>query len=257
MSWLLLALMCMALAGGAAAENILFIGNSYTFYNKLPDLFKEVATSAGVAGLQVESATAGGLTFSNHLSRPGTLAQIDKGNWDVVILQGHSTEAARAGVAGSFLKSSAGLYDRIKKSSPKAKVVLYQTWARHADWWLNSTNANVGGRNPAEMQMNTRRGYQLAAAQRPDFVIAPCGDAWELNYKNPDALQLHDKDKTHPGYNGSYLTALVLYATIYHPTNLDIAFGPDKEKKYLQKIAAEAVKSAGQPATAPVAPPRP
>jgi hypothetical protein len=217
-------------------------------FNKLPKVFKEVVASTGVAAPRVEEAAVGGYTFQRHLARPETLAQIDKGNWDVVILQGNSTGAAHPDISENkdFLQGAADLYDRVKKTSPKAKVVLYETWARHADAWKSDkTNKKEIGSNPAEMQANVRKVCGLAAAQRKDFVVAPVGDAWELNYKNPNALRLHRKDNSHPEFNGSYLAALVLYATVYHPESLSVPYHGNlfvTEASYLQEIATEAMK---------------
>ena len=232
----------------AGNPNILFIGNSYTSCNQLPDLFRQVVASTGTAAPCVAAATVGGYTFQRHLARPESLAQIDQGSWDVVILQGESTAAAHPDSADDkdFLQGAGALYDRIKQTSPRARVVLYETWARHADLWKSGNAAArfIGG-NPAEMQANIRKGYGLAAAQRKDFIVAPVGDAWELNYKNPHALRLHRQDNSHPEFNGSYLAALVFYATIYHPGSLNVPYHGSlsvAEAGYLQKIASEAIK---------------
>ena len=97
------------------------------------------------------------------------------------------------------------------------------------------------GDNPAEMQLRIRTWYQRAAAQRKDFIIAPVGDAWELNYKNPNALRLHRSDNSHPQFAGSYLAALVIYATIYHPPKLELSYRgnlTEAEAKHLQNLAS-------------------
>ena len=95
------------------------------------------------------------------------------------------------------------------------------------------------------MQARIRKWHQNAAAQKSDFIIAPVGDAWELNYKNPKAVRLHAADNSHPAFNGSYLAALVIYGTIYFPSDLNVAYHGDlghAETLYLQGIATQATR---------------
>lgn len=247
---LLLAIAWAAFAAEATTPlRILFVGNSYTGVNNLPQIFGELAASAGAAVPEIKAATPGGKTLIEHLHLPATLKLIDEGNWDVVVLQGQSQEAALAeefpNQRTNFLHGAAGLYDRIKTKSPQAQVVLYETWARHADFWKDPKPDQSIGESPAQMQSRIRNWYQRAAAQKKDFIIAPVGDAWELNYKNPNALRLHRADHSHPQFNGSYLAALVIYASVYHPPKLESSYRgnlTEAEAKQLQKIAAGATK---------------
>jgi hypothetical protein len=83
-----------------------------------------------------------------------------------------------------------------------------------------------------------------------DILIAPVGDAWELNYKNPNAVRLHAADNSHPALNGSYLAALVIYGTLYHPPNLNVSFHGNltrAESLYLQTIAMQATHMSSLP----------
>jgi hypothetical protein len=236
-------------APGSASPRVLFIGNSYTGVNNLPQIFRNIAASAGRAPAEVKAATPGGLTLYQHLNSPETLQLIDEGGWDFVIIQAQSQEAAASeqlqDIRYYFLKGAAGLYERVKTNSPRARVVLYQTWARHADYWNDPKADRSIGNTPGEMQARIRKWNQNAAAQKSDFLIAPVGDAWELNYQNPQAVRLHQADNTHPAFNGSYLAALVIYSTIYHPPNLDVSYHGTltrAETLYLQGIATQAAR---------------
>jgi len=233
----------------ASPSRILFVGNSYTSVNNLPAIFKEVVASAGQPPPTIEAATPGGKTLEQHSRLPETLAKIDKGNWDVVIVQGQSQEAAMSEVADnmrtSFLGGAEALFARIRAKSPNAKIVLYETWARHADYWKNPQANTYVGHNATEMQARIRKWYAKIAEGQKNVVVAPVGDAWELNYKNPAAVRLHSKDNSHPAFNGSYLAALVFHAMIYQPATLKVRHTGNirgKEAAYLQKLAAQAVK---------------
>ena len=240
-----------ALAGEADAGRILFIGNSYTGVNRLGDIFRDIAVSGGQPTPLIEAVTPGGMTLAQHLKQPETLAQIDQGNWDVVILQGHSQEAARAesqaGSRAGFLKGAADLCRRIRAKSPMARIVFYETWARHADYWKDAKADTALGANPAEMQARIRKWYRRAAEENHGF-IAPVGDAWELNYRNPRALRLHAMDHSHPAFTGSYLAGLVIFATVYQARPLNIRWRgklDEAEAHYLQELAAQATAKAG------------
>ncbi len=243
-----------AAAPDSASPRVLFIGNSYTGVNNLPQIFHDVAATGGHAPAEIKAVTPGGVTLYQQLNSPDTLKLIDEGNWDIVILQAQSLEAAMSEQSPNwryyFLKGAAGLYDRSKAGSPHAKIILYQTWARHADYWNDPKADRSIGNNPADMQARIRKWHQNAAAQKNDFLIAPVGDAWELNYKNPNPVRLHASDNSHPAFNGSYLAALVIYGTIYHPPNLNVSYYGElshTETIYLQTIAMQATQTRFSP----------
>jgi hypothetical protein len=73
-------------APDSASPRVLFIGNSYTGVNNLPQIFHDVAVSAGHAPAEIKAVTPGGVTLYQQLNSPDTLKAIDEGNWDIVIL---------------------------------------------------------------------------------------------------------------------------------------------------------------------------
>jgi hypothetical protein len=242
-----LGLLCVSVFAASAGEpeRVLFIGNSYTHVNKLPDVFAEVLKSAGLKVPVIKSETPGGQTFKQHLTvQPKSLAAIDEGKWDVVVLQGQSQEPALAEVNPTmrkdFVESAATLCQRIRAKSPQVRIVFYQTWARHADSWTTQGkdyNANVG-KDPAEMQARLRLWYGNVAKAN-DALVAPVGDAWERNYQSKQPYRLHVADNSHPDFKGTYLAALVMYKTIYQPKDLAVAYRgklSEEEAKTLQAL---------------------
>jgi hypothetical protein len=226
-------------------ERVLFIGNSYTSVNKLPEVFVEVVKSAGNKVPVVKSSTPGGQTLKQHLAvQPKTLALIDEGKWDVVILQGQSQEPALAEVSpairADFVDSAAALCQRVRAKSPSVLIVFYQTWARHPDFWSSKgKDANTGlGKDAAEMQARLRLWYGNVAKAN-DALVAPVGDAWARNYQSKQPYRLHVADQSHPDFNGTYLAALVLYKTIYQPKDVAVSYRgklSEAESKALQAI---------------------
>lgn len=227
-----LGLLCLSLLAAYAGEpeRVLFIGNSYTSVNKLPDVFAEVVKSAGYKVPVIKSATPGGQTLKQHLTvQPKSLALIDEGKWDIVVLQGQSQEPALAEVSPAirtdFVDSAAALCQRVRAKSPQVRIVFYQTWARHPDLWSSKgkDGNTAAGKDPAEMQARLRLWYGNVAKAN-DALVAPVGDAWERNYQSKQPYRLHVADNSHPDFNGTYLAALVMYKTIYQPKEVAVSY---------------------------------
>ena len=251
MSWLAALLMIATAAFAGDPQRILFIGNSYTGFNKLPDVFLEVVKSAGRKEPVVKSATPGGQTLHQQLTQAPSLELIAEGGWDVVVLQGQSMEPALAEkdltTREHFVKSAAELCKRIRAKSPKARIFFYETWARHADFWKEKAmvkEAGAIGANPKEMQNRLRRWYDFVAKDNKATVV-PCGDAWELNYASAKPVRLHTKDHSHPEFVGTYLNALIFFGKIYDvkaPTPKWTGKVDEAEAKLMRGYAAQVLK---------------
>lgn len=228
-----------------APRRVLFIGNSYTGVNQLPNVLGEVLRSAGIAGTTIKSNTPGGQTLMQHCTvQPKSLAAIDEGGWDVVVLQGQSQEPAVAevnpAVRADFLGGAQQLCARIRAKSPQARIYFYETWARHPDYWSAKDFNPAVGKDPKEMQARLRQWYG-EAARLCQATVVPAGDAWELNDHEPKPLRLHQKDNSHPEFAGTYLNALLFYRVIWRPTDLKVAYRgklTEADAAYLQGLAA-------------------
>lgn len=217
-SWLAPFLFMTLAAFAEDPQRVLFIGNSYTGVNKLPDVFLEVVKDSGRPAPVVKSSTPGGRTLKQHLGIAGSMKLIDEGGWDVVVLQGQSQEPAIAevdeAVRKEFVESAAELCKRVRAKSPKARIFFYETWARHTDYWTAAKKGPDVGANPKEMQARLRKWYGVVAKDN-GATFVPCGDAWELNYASASPLRLHTKDHSHPEFVGTYLNALIFFGKIY------------------------------------------
>ena len=68
-------------------KRVLFLGNSATFVNDLPQMTADIASSMGDT-LIYDYNTPGGYTFQEHSTNTTSLNKIMQGNWDFVVLQG-------------------------------------------------------------------------------------------------------------------------------------------------------------------------
>src|SRR5579862_667491 len=116
-------------------------------------------------------------------------------------------------------------YKRIIAANPKAKVVLYETWSRPkgSPYYTGASTAKTFADQKemdAEIQKNYTELYnrieKLGAGAQVE--LAPVGVAFQrFREKYPD-IDLNYSDLHHANTAGSYLAALVIYATLYHDT---------------------------------------
>src|SRR6187401_3263782 len=74
---------------------VLFLGNSYTAVNNLPQIIHDVALSAGDT-LIFDSNVPGGYQLVNHSNDTVSQNKIKAGNWNYVVIQGQSQEPIMA-----------------------------------------------------------------------------------------------------------------------------------------------------------------
>ena len=74
---------------GQESKQVLFLGNSYTYVNDLPQLLVEVAASVGDNVIKDQN-TPGGYTLEGHSTNVTSLNKIKQGTWDFVAIQEQS-----------------------------------------------------------------------------------------------------------------------------------------------------------------------
>jgi len=228
-----------ASGGGADASapalRVLFVGNSYIFVNDLPTVVKQLADSAGLAQLTVDSVTVGGATFADQLTTTGAVDRIRQGGWTHVVLQAQSVEPLYD--PATFASGAAALAAEVEKVG--AAPVFYETWARKAGDAVYQQTWSGG--TPAAMQAGLRTEYQKVATAA-GAVAAPAGDAWETTLAQQPAIVLFQSDGSHPTIDGTYLVACVFHATLTGHSPVGIAAHPPAisaaEAATLQAIAA-------------------
>ena len=206
---------------------VLFIGNSFTYYHDLPKMVAELAKAGSQRPLRYERETPGGCTFEKHWKDGKALKKIQSRKWDYVVLQDHSQAAFKQ--RQSMFEHGKKFDAEIKKQG--AKTILYMTWALQ---------------NKLDMQPSITKAYQ-ELGQELKAQVAPVGNAWEAALGADKKLVLHEKDQKHPNKTGTYLAACVFYATIYgkSPEGLPGRIGglTDEEARPLQVLAWKMVQA--------------
>lgn len=107
---------------------VLFLGNSYTYVNNLPQLIHDIALANGDT-LVFDSNCPGGHTFNNHFNNATSISKINAQAWDNVILQAQSQEPSfdPSQVAVQTLPYSIKLDSLIKNNNACSETVFYET----------------------------------------------------------------------------------------------------------------------------------
>ena len=221
-------------------KNILFVGNSYTYYNSLPQLTAEIALSFGDTILW-DSSTPGGYTFNQHCTNTTTQNKISLGNWDHVILQEQSQLPSFPPfqVASDCFPYAAKLVDTILFFNPCTEPIFFMTWGRE-----NGDQTNCANYPPLctydGMQGRLRESY-LQMSVDNQATVSPVGAAWKYVRDNHPSIDLYTSDGSHPSIFGSYLAACVHYATIYRTSPVGTSFTSSisqSDANILQQAAA-------------------
>lgn len=67
---------------------------------------------------------------------------------------------------------------------------------------------------------------QLALGEELDVEVATGGLAWLRAWEVDPSLDLYHSDRAHPGFHGSYLSALVIWATLMHASPIGLTNTP-------------------------------
>ncbi|MCH2170630.1 hypothetical protein MK489_07580 [Myxococcota bacterium] len=276
--------------------HILFLGNSYTASaGGQPNLVAELLTASG-RSVKTSEFTAGGETLRGHLAtnrgevppwraaetrkraraaaatgRSGSLDRArDAQTLEFAAQAGQLDAAVEAGAPWNYavLQPGKGLLapdayglpgalaevaTRIRTTSPDATLVLYAAWADPLD-----------GDDQPHVDTGARK-----LARDNTLVFAPVGTAMHRAWaERPDLDLFVDPGDPHPGRDGAYLIACVLFAALTGespvglPSHLDTTYVvfpnlerlrrtitfdlPTEDARYLQKVAWSAYGGTAQ-----------
>ena len=223
--------------------NILFIGNSYTFYNDMPTAYFEPMAKLCGYDVRVTTITKGAYTLEKFADPADPYGQMVEtalsveGAFDFVILQEQSARPAIG--ADAFYAAVRNLNQRIRAVG--ATPVLYATWGRQ-----------TGSDTLTKYHMtNESMTYRLAAAysaigQELDIPVLHAGLAFYRVNSGDNHIDLYNADKSHPSAAGSYLAAMTLVCGIWDTDPMTVPLsGPltPEEDMIVRQAAAEALRS--------------
>src|SRR5688500_5929345 len=194
---------------------ILFIGNSLTYFNDMPDIVAAISLGAeDDPPMRVGMIAFGGFSLEDHWNQGDALDAIDTGDWDVVVLQqGPSTLPE----SRDHLVEWAGRFaERIRAAG--AEPALYSVWP------TDGTEAGYDA---------TLASYR-AAADAVDGMLIPAGEAWRAAQARDSTLNFTLGDGFHPSPLGSVVVAYAVWHAVGGRT--PVGLPPEIESPAVEKI---------------------
>ena len=194
----------------AQSSRVLFLGNSYTYVNNLPQLVQQCCQSVG-DDVIVNMSTSGGLTFQQHCTF--SLGFIMSGDYDIVVLQEQSQLPSFP--ESQFMQDSypyaQQLCDLIHQYNPDAKIYFYMTWGRK-----NGDAQNCQNFPPLctyeGMDSLLYDRYMVMAADN-QACVSPVGAVWHYIRDNYPDMELYQASRE------ALLRSRALFSNIYKELN--------------------------------------
>lgn len=206
---------------------ILFIGNSYTYRNDMPDIFEHIAISKGKQ-VYVHATTKGKATLFVQANRDEVFRSIRDHQWDYVIIQGASRDFIQPfrTIQDTTLPAMDKIIRAVRRNKPTTKILLYMTWG-YKNGYVPLDNTNT-----YDKMTQTVRDQYIQTGFFYNFGIVPVGVAFQDARRKKAGINLYVKDGAHPSLKGSYLAACCFYAAIFNES----AIGSDYYSKLGPKI---------------------
>lgn len=228
-----------AVSPGTAASDdelsVLFIGNSLTLWNDMPEMLRWMCVEAGIEVGRIETVAYPNFGLEDHWRSDVTRALIAEGGWDFVVMQqGPSATEGRP-----------SLIEYVQRFAPLIREVG-ATPAVFMVWPAAARDFDFDGVVDAH----------TTAAEKANALLLPAGVAWRAAWRRNPELNLYGKDRFHPSALGSYLVALVVFdrLTAVDLSSLPAAVPTPEGAAPIPDDVAELLRAAVADASAPETP---
>jgi len=261
-----LLLSILSLPATAVGHSVLFVGNSYTFFNdpnSVNDCYVQLLAEGKPAWeLDVQRYSRGGAKLTDHLEDATSgsdldtwLHDTDAWSWDLVMLQDQSQVPGFPDTESSWQASKdaavelAGMID-----AAGAETRLFMTWGyREGDMsnaWLYPDYST--------MQELLAEGYHAYAAaieaEGYSVEVVPVGRVWQAIHDDhlaagEDPLdsgamfsRLYAGDGSHPSVLGSFVAGMTFYTATTGQSPVGMEWAPDVISEHDRDVAQRAVE---------------
>lgn len=209
--------------------HVLFVGNSYTYYNNLIQMVSLISDSLDTKLICTKS-TVGGARLREHWNEEKGLKSrslIENGKYDIVIFQDQSLAAIEQPDSLIYFGKLFCSLIRSKGSKP----FLYNTWSR------KSTPQTQPIINKAYQQLSKECGATNVSV----------GDYWQEAIRLNPAIEMYHIDGSHPSNLGTFMAALAITYSITGqlPAQLPTVynyFDKDGETFRIMQVSPEEIK---------------
>jgi hypothetical protein len=228
---------------GAAPEAILWVGNSFFYYNNsMHNHFGRLVTSANarvrstsvtISGAGLDWHDMGSLLRADGLGRYSFVGDNDirfnkpGRQYDTAIMMDCSQCPVHPQLQSVFHETAKKYAQLLVKA--EVRPVLFMSWAY---------------KDKPEMTATLAEQYTLAG-NASDMLVIPAGPAFANAIAKRPALELYEADKRHPSLAGTYLAACTVYATLYGKSPVGLSYNAGLAPElatYLQTTAWETVQ---------------
>jgi hypothetical protein len=228
---------CAATSTEAPAElpeppgTVLFVGNSFTFWNQGLWTHMQELTAARGEGLGAETSRVvrGGASLRVLWKRTKAKEKISEGGYDVVVLQEDLPETK----VTDFHKYAA-LFDAHTRDAG-SRLIFFMSWDYERLGWIS---------------MDEIIAEHKRMARELDAEVAPCGYAWQRAMAERPEVDFYSGDREHQSWYGTILNLYVIYSTIYGESPESLEFTPPEksevtaeEDAWLRRVAWGAYQS--------------
>jgi hypothetical protein len=195
---------------GKKDYKILFVGNSFTFYNSGVDFHLQQMLNADKSSdsinYLVQKIAVSSYTLQDHYTDSLTVRKIAGDKWNTVVLQEQSTRPINN--PDLFLLYAQKLDANIKKVG--AKTTLYMTWAPKA--------------TPTDI--NQIAASYISVGQNLKAPVVPIGKVWQYIINKYPTMNLYFTDDKHPNLLGTYINACCFYYSLFEKNPLENSYIP-------------------------------
>ena len=210
-------------------KTVLFVGNSFIYYNDLPAMVQSLSKGK----LLCHSVTRGG-AFAHQYADPDhelgiRLRQTLEAKWDCVVFQDQSFNPVKD--PDDCLQAM-----EVLSALTEADKYYYQTWA-YKD---GSEKLARTGLSYDRLQEGLKQTYARAAQ---NGTLVPVGDAFRLAKETCPGIELYNADCYHPSPAGTYLAACVFVAVLCGIRPMTLSDIPEvAEGERLRAIAQSCIR---------------
>jgi hypothetical protein len=203
---------------------ILFIGNSKTYRQNFPGIFKKLVEASG-REIFIDKATKPGASLIDLYQEQEVLDKIKREKWDFVVIQERTIKALQDDIT-EFKQGATDICNEIINNNNETKII-YNSVGVYDDY------------NVEEYDTSSKHYEKIA--ELTNGVVCYSGTAYiNFHHKFPN-IELFE-DRHHPTLVGAYLSACCLYNVIYNKPSVDVKYYDVLNNEIaveLQKVADE------------------
>jgi hypothetical protein len=174
---------------------VLFIGNSLTYTNDLPQTVADLAASAGVSPCYCAMVAYPNYALVDHLQQGTAVRELATRGYDFVVMQQGPSSQPDSRIL--LLEGVTGFEPLVEQSG--ATIAMYSVWP------------SIGRQGDFPEALNSYR----IAADSMHGILMPASAAWLAAWDIDPTLALYSSDGLHPSPMGTYLAALVIFQRLY------------------------------------------